>query len=165
MFVSIKTLKIKSLLSYRKLELPFNHFSISCSRSYSSRKLYSLKTKRSFPEMVIFQKTIGDYHKIKIIFISSNLIKELFEKYLDKSCYRVIEGQINVAKNISYHPWDLIIFTGSPEKGKLVSKAASENLVPCILELGGKSPTIVDSDANIESAALRISASKFSNCG
>lgn len=95
----------------------------------------------------------------------SNLIKELFEKYLDKSCYRVIEGQINVAKNISYHPWDLIIFTGSPEKGKLVSKAASENLVPCILELGGKSPTIVDSDANIESAALRISASKFSNCG
>lgn len=48
------------------------------------------------------------------------------------------------------------MFTGSPEKGKLVSKAAAENLVPCILELGGKNPTIVDQDANLESAALRI---------
>ncbi len=75
---------------------------------------------------------------------SSNLIKEVFDKYLDKDCYAVIEGQIEVAKNITKEPWDLLIFTGSPMKGKLVAQAAAENLVPCILELGGKSPTIVN---------------------
>lgn len=53
-------------------------------------------------------------------------------------------------------PLDLIIFTGSSEKGKKVAQAAAENLTPCVLELGGKSPTIVDEDANITNAALRI---------
>jgi aldehyde dehydrogenase (NAD+) len=65
----------------------------------------------------------------------------------------VIEGGIEVAKSITTKKWDLIIFTGSPEKGKLVAKAASENLIPCILELGGKSPTIVDKSANKTLAA------------
>jgi aldehyde dehydrogenase (NAD+) len=96
---------------------------------------------------------------------TSNLMKEIFDKYLDKNCYTVIEGGPNIAKNITTHKWDLIIFTGSPEKGKLVAKAAAENLIPCILELGGKNPTIVDKDANVQSAAMRIAASKFLNCG
>ena len=59
----------------------------------------------------------------------------------------------------------MIIFTGSIEKGKLIAKAAAENLTPCILELGGKSPTIVDKCANIENAALKIAFSKYMNCG
>lgn len=61
-----------------------------------------------------------------------------------------------MAKKITTLPFDLIIFTGSPEKGKLVARAASENLIPCILELGGKSPTIVDSDCNLNVTAQRI---------
>ncbi len=83
-------------------------------------------------------------------------MSELFEKYLDKNCYVCLEGQIEVAKKIITFPVDLIIFTGSPEKGKIVAKAASENLVPCILELGGKSPTIVDEGANLDNACKRI---------
>ena len=59
----------------------------------------------------------------------------------------------------------MIIFTGSPEKGKLIAKAAAENLIPCILELGGKSPTVVDKDADLDQAALRITANKYGNCG
>jgi acyl-CoA reductase-like NAD-dependent aldehyde dehydrogenase len=50
-------------------------------------------------------------------------------------------------------PVDKIIFTGSTEKGRLVAAAAAKNLVPCILELGGKSPMIVDKSANLEYAA------------
>lgn len=46
-----------------------------------------------------------------------------------------------------------------------MAKAAAENLVPCILELGGKSPTIVDEDADVVSAALRIGNTKLTNCG
>lgn len=80
---------------------------------------------------------------------SSNVLKKLIDQYLDQECYRVIEGGLEVAIKITTLPFDLIIFTGSPEKGKLVARAASNNLVPCILELGGKSPTIVDEGANI----------------
>lgn len=47
----------------------------------------------------------------------------------------------------------------------MVAKAAAENLVPCILELGGKSPTIVDEDADVNNAAKRIALGKFANCG
>ena len=58
-----------------------------------------------------------------------------------------------MSKKITTFQFDLIIFTGSPEKGKLVARAASENLVPCILELGGKSPTIVDKDCSLNVTA------------
>ncbi len=46
---------------------------------------------------------------------------KLFDKYLDKRFYKVIEGAIEVAKNITTYPFDLIVFTGGPEKGKLVA--------------------------------------------
>ena len=96
---------------------------------------------------------------------TSKVIAELFDKYLDKECYRCIEGKVEVAKAIIKEKFDVIVFTGSTEKGKLVAQAAAENLVPCILELGGKSPTIVDRDANLENAALRIVQGRFINCG
>lgn len=96
---------------------------------------------------------------------TSNVLKELFDKYLDKECYRVIEGQVETSKAIVKEHWDLIIFTGSPEKGRLVARAAAENLTPCILELGGKNPCIVDEDADLENAALRVIQGRFTNSG
>ena len=57
----------------------------------------------------------------------------------------------------------MIFFTGSTEKGKLVAACAAKFLTPCCLELGGKSPAIVDKDANIEIAASRIAQSKYYN--
>ena len=68
---------------------------------------------------------------------SSRMLKKLFDKYLDPTCYQVIEGAANVASQICNYPFDMIIFTGSPAKGKLVAAAAAKNLTPCILELGG----------------------------
>lgn len=53
---------------------------------------------------------------------TSNVLNELFTKYLDSSCFRVIEGKVEIAKNIIEKPFDLIFFTGSPEKGKLVAQ-------------------------------------------
>jgi len=96
---------------------------------------------------------------------ASNIIAELFDKYLDKDCYRCIEGKVEVAKAIIKEPFDIIVFTGSTDKGKLVAKAAAENLTPYILELGGKSPTIVDRNADLDNAALRIMQGRFMNAG
>jgi len=61
--------------------------------------------------------------------------------------------------------WDYIFFTGSPAVGKVVMQAAAENLTPVSLELGGKSPCIVDQDANLQVAANRIVWGKFLNAG
>lgn len=96
---------------------------------------------------------------------TSNVVAELFEKYMDKDCYRIIEGQVQVAIAITKEKFDVLVFTGSPEKGRLVAKAAAENLIPCVLELGGKSPTIVDRDADLDNAAMRIVTGRFLNAG
>ena len=61
--------------------------------------------------------------------------------------------------------WDIIAFTGSVEKGKLVAQAAAENLVPCLLELGGKCPSIVDETANARLAAKKLLLGKMPNLG
>lgn len=96
---------------------------------------------------------------------SSKALKKLVTQYLDNGCYQVIEGAIEVAKSLTSKKFDVIVFTGSPEKGKLVQKAASENLVPCILELGGKSPCVVDESADLDLAAKKIVFSRFTNSG
>jgi aldehyde dehydrogenase (NAD+) len=61
--------------------------------------------------------------------------------------------------------FDKIVFTGSTQKGKLVASAAGRNLVPCLLELGGKSPCIVDNTADASYAAKKILFGKLTNCG
>lgn len=96
---------------------------------------------------------------------SSQVMKTLVENYLDRDCFAVIEGGPEVAMEITKHPWDLICFTGSTMKGKLVAEAAAKNLVPCILELGGKCPGIVDTSADIDLAAQKIVFSRFVNSG
>jgi len=92
---------------------------------------------------------------------SSSIIQKIVQKYLDNDCYRVILGDVNVSIQIGKFPFDLICFTGSTEKGKLVAKVAAENLIPCILELGGKCPMIIDESADIDFAAMKVAAAKF----
>jgi aldehyde dehydrogenase (NAD+) len=96
---------------------------------------------------------------------ASAVIKTLVEKYLDPDCFAVIEGGPEVAMEVQKHPFDLICFTGSTQKGKLVAEAAAKNLIPCILELGGKCPCIVDVSADIDFAAAKIAMARFSNSG
>jgi len=96
---------------------------------------------------------------------SSTVIKKLVEKYLDRECYAVIEGGVEIASKICGYPWDLICFTGSTMKGKLVAEAAGKNLIPCILELGGKCPSVVDVTADINFAANKVAFGRFNNSG
>jgi aldehyde dehydrogenase (NAD+) len=77
----------------------------------------------------------------------------------------VFEGGQDVSSELLRLPFDHIFFTGSPAVGKVVMKAAAENLTSVTLELGGKSPTIVDKTARIDDAAKRIAFGKFLNNG
>src|SRR3546814_10418204 len=77
----------------------------------------------------------------------------------------VCEGDASVSQALLDLPFDHIFFTGSPQVGKIVMAAAAKHLTSVTLELGGKSPTIVDSTADIDDAARKIVWGKFSNNG
>ncbi|MGL4990610.1 MAG: aldehyde dehydrogenase [Sarcina sp.] len=98
---------------------------------------------------------------------TSNIIKEIIEEAFDIRYVAYIdptEGR-TVMEEILKFEYDYIFFTGSIKVGKIIMKAASEHLTPVTLELGGKSPCIVDSDAKVELAARRIVWGKLLNCG
>lgn len=92
-------------------------------------------------------------------------METFFAKFLDSDSYLCVQGREQVAIRATSLKVDQIIYTGSTEKGKLVAQAAAQNLVPCILELGGKSPLIVDKSANVSYAALKAALGAFVNCG
>ena len=96
---------------------------------------------------------------------TSKVIKLIIEKTFEKNEVRVILGGPDVAKSLLEIPFNHIYFTGSPVIGKIVMKAAAKILASVTLELGGKSPTIVDNTSSIENAAKRIAWSKFINNG
>ena len=95
----------------------------------------------------------------------SALIKRILNELFDEEEVAVIEGGIDVSTALLKLPFNHIFFTGSPEIGKIVMRAAAENLASVTLELGGKSPTIVDETADVETAAKRIVWGKFLNAG
>src|SRR5271170_4679374 len=80
----------------------------------------------------------------------------LVPKYFDPQVAAVVEGAVPETTALLAQKWDFIFFTGSPVVGKVVHQAAARNLTPCVLELGGKNPTIVHSTANLKAAAHRI---------
>lgn len=92
-------------------------------------------------------------------------MEDLVNNYLDKDCFKVIQGGTDVAIAITQEPWDIICFTGSTQKGKLVAAAAAKNLTPCILELGGKCPTVVDVGCNMDYSTAKICMATFLNAG
>lgn len=89
------------------------------------------------------------------------IISECFEE-----CYiSVVQGGPEVSQELLNLKFDYIFFTGSTRVGKIIMKKAAENLIPVTLELGGKSPCIVDETANLRMAAKRIAWGKFINAG
>ena len=96
---------------------------------------------------------------------SGEFVKKLIEKTFSLDEVAVFLGEKNVAQKLLGLPFNHIMFTGSPRVGKLVMEAASKHLAGITLELGGKSPVIIDKDANIKDAAWKISFFKFANAG
>lgn len=91
----------------------------------------------------------------------TKMVTELFDEWV----VAVVEGDVLVSQYLTTLPFDHIFFTGSPAVGKLVMKAAAENLTSVTLELGGKSPAVVTESARIEETAERLVVAKFVNCG
>jgi len=95
----------------------------------------------------------------------SALLKETVAARFDASEILVTGTEEDVAKAFAQLPFDHLVFTGSTRVGRLVAEAAGRNLTPVTLELGGKSPAIVDASADLEEAAERIAYGKLLNAG
>jgi aldehyde dehydrogenase (NAD+) len=97
---------------------------------------------------------------------TSKVIKELINNNFDRNYIQVEEGGVEEAIVLTNIPsWDHILFTGGTEIGRIVYQAAAKNLIPVTLELGGKSPTIIDKDVHLDLAVRRIISMKFLNAG
>ena len=96
---------------------------------------------------------------------ASTIMKKIVNELFDESEVALIEGGVEVSTELLKLRFNHIFFTGSPEIGKIVMKAAAENLASVTLELGGKSPTIIDKTANLNDAAHRIAWGKWVNNG
>ena len=96
---------------------------------------------------------------------TSRIIAKIISETFDENHVKCVEGGVEITQELLAQRWDYIFFTGSVAVGKIVAKAAAENLTPVTLELGGKNPCIIDATANLKLAAKRIVWGKFLNAG
>ena len=96
---------------------------------------------------------------------TSRIVAKIIRETFDENHVKCVEGGVEITQELLAQRWDYIFFTGSVAVGKLVAKAAAENLTPVTLELGGKNPCIIDATANLKLAAKRIVWGKFLNAG
>ncbi|WP_103026504.1 aldehyde dehydrogenase family protein [Salinibacter altiplanensis] len=93
------------------------------------------------------------------------VLKKLIGELYEEREVALLTGAKEVAQGLLEQPYDHVYFTGSPRVGRLVMTAAADHLASVTLELGGKSPAVVDETADLDLAAQRIAWSKFTNAG
>ncbi len=164
---------IKKWMKPKKVKTPITHFG---TKGYIYREPYGVTliiSPWNYPFQLAMAPLIGSIIGGNTAIIkpseltpnTSNIIRKIINENFDDEYIAVVEGGIEESTVLLQQKFDLIFFTGSVQVGKIVMEAASKNLTPLILELGGKSPTIVNDDANIQLAAKRIIWGKFTNAG
>lgn len=96
---------------------------------------------------------------------TSALLAELIQHYFPASFVALVEGGVQETQELLKQPFDYLFFTGSVQVGKIVMEAAAKQLIPLTLELGGKSPCIIDGTSDIPLAAKRVAFGKLTNAG
>ncbi|MCG1263474.1 aldehyde dehydrogenase [Staphylococcus epidermidis] len=127
----------------------------------------------NYPVQLVFEPLIGAIDAGNTAIVKPSeltphvaiVIRDIIEDTFDETYVSVVEGGIEETQTLLSLPFDYIFFTGSEKVGKIVYEAAARKLIPVTLELGGKSPVIVDDTANIKVASERISFGKFTNAG
>lgn len=95
----------------------------------------------------------------------SALLASLIPRYLDPAAYAVVQGAAAETTALLAYRWNHIFFTGGSKIGRIIAARAGELLTPVTLELGGKSPVIIDTDCDLELSAKRIFYGKVQNSG
>jgi aldehyde dehydrogenase (NAD+) len=96
---------------------------------------------------------------------TAKVVEKVVSAAFEPGHVAVVQGGVEVSRALLAERWDTIFFTGSTQVGRAVAEAAAKHLTPVTLELGGKSPCIVDADTNLAVTARRIAWGKFTNAG
>lgn len=96
---------------------------------------------------------------------TSGVVREIVEEVFDEEYVAVFSGEAEEAINLIESDIDFIFYTGNPKIGASVAESAGRRLIPCVLELGGKSPCIIDRKADLDNTAKKIVWGKFMNAG
>lgn len=164
---------MKRLLKVEKVRTPLTQFP-SVSRIY--KEPYGnvlIIAPWNYPFQLAIEPLIGAMASGNCVVIkpselapaTSAVIKKIIESVFDEDYIAVIEGGIEVNQSLLENKFDLIFFTGSTSVGRIVMEKAAKHLTPVVLELGGKSPCIIDKTADIKMAAKRIAWGKGLNAG
>lgn len=173
--ININLINLKKWAKPKKVKTPISYFK---SESYITYEPYGVSLiigPFNYPFQLVISPLIGSIAagNCSIIKPSENsintalLIEELINSNFNDNYIKVVNplGGKETIEELLDLKFDFIFFTGSTKVGKIIMKKASENLIPTVLELGGKSPCIIDSSAKIDLAAKRIVWGKFLNAG
>lgn len=129
----------------------------------------------NYPIMLSLQPLVGAFAAGNCVMLKvpplaalpnlAELLVKLCHKYLDSRSFRVFGGDLEALKIMLEQRFDMFFYTGSTAVGKMVNEAAAQHFAKCLLELGGKNPTVVTPTANLSVSAKRIVWGAFTNCG
>ncbi|RLB37920.1 MAG: aldehyde dehydrogenase family protein, partial [Deltaproteobacteria bacterium] len=157
----------------RRVKTPLSLFGSSSYIHYEPKGVVLVIAPWNFPVNLTFGPVISAVAAGNCVMLkpsehtphASAIIRSIIEDVFDESEVAVVEGGIETSTAALALPFNHIFFTGAPAIGKIVMAAASKHLASVTLELGGKSPTIIDETASVDAAAKRIAWAKFTNNG
>jgi len=164
---------LRSWMRPTKVKTPLTLFGTTSYVRYEARGLVLILSPWNYPFNLLINPLVAAIAAGNCVVVkpsskvphTSKFIKSFLGDLFDENEVAVFEGSSQVSNKLLEFPFDHIFFTGSPRIGKVVMEAASKNLATVTLELGGKSPVIVDQSADLEKAAERIMWGKFINAG
>lgn len=165
--------KLKSWMKDQKVDTPLALLGASSYIVYEPKGVCLIISPWNFPINLTFGPLVSAIAAGNTVMIkpsemtpnASKVMAEIVSALYKEDEVALFEGEVEVSENLLKLPFNHIFFTGSPQVGKIVMKAASKYLTSVTLELGGKSPTIIDDSANLEKAVEKIIFGKFTNAG
>ncbi len=164
---------LKSWLKKQRVDTPFSLIGSSSWYKYEPKGVCLIISPWNFPLNLTFGPLVSAIAAGNTVILKpsemtpnvSKVMAEIIKELFDENEVALVEGEVEVSQELLKLPFNHIFFTGSPNVGKIVMKSAAEHLSSVTLELGGKSPTIVDDTANLKSAVKKIAWGKFINSG
>ncbi|KFB01912.1 aldehyde dehydrogenase [Mangrovimonas yunxiaonensis] len=164
---------LKSWMKRQKVETPMALLGASSWVTYEPKGVCLIISPWNFPFNLTFGPLVSAIAAGNAVVLkpsemtphSSKVMADIVADIFTEDEVALVEGAVATSKALLQLPFNHIFFTGSPAVGKIVMKAAAEHLASVTLELGGKSPTIIDKTANISKAARKIAWGKFLNNG
>lgn len=165
--------KLRSWATPRKVKTPIAYFKSSSRIYYEPYGIALIISAWNYPFQLAINPLIGAISAGNCCIIkpselapnTSKLLSEIIKECFDEEYCAIVEGGAQETTALLNEKFDFILYTGSTHVGKIVAQAAAKHLTPVVLEMGGKSPCIIDNTADIEISARRIVWGKFLNAG